>query len=331
MSRNIENIFPDVFSYPDSKQEIQLSSIYDKSGQHGKTQGKYPNTDSNSHSQSQTNSQQYTHAFGHATTQVHMKCPSQMKSSVVDMTNSDNSSVTGTTPRDGNTKNGNTRDGNTRDINAREGNMNTNNNVVILPPLRRVVKYAISSTNSVFIIATLAVLNLVLCFLIPETTSPILATMWGSFLHIWLLITILQMISHSVYFCTPITMISSFVHFSIVVISAISIPTSLFAEYFWMASCLCVVIVAHQSVLISLVYTHQKRQWIYALVGGVAVFVPMIQLVQIDSSNEEMVVASCIWSAMSIFFLYGFAFANSKRAVLVDVTVGASPTWQLQE
>jgi hypothetical protein len=61
------------------------------------------------------------------------------------------------------------------------------------------------------------------------------------------------------------------------------------------------------------------------------VLVSMIQLVQIDYSNEDMTVARCMWSAISIYTLYGFAFANSKGAVLVDVTVGASPTWQLQD
>ena len=139
------------------------------------------------------------------------------------------------------------------------------------------------------------------------------------------------MMFHSVYLCTTVTMISSFVHFSIIVLSAISIPASLFAEYPWLAFCLCVVIVAYQSLLLCLVYTQEQKPWIYALVGSFAVIIPMIQLVQIDSSNEDMIVASFMWSATSIFILYGFAFANSKGAVLVDVTVGASPTWQLQE
>jgi hypothetical protein len=201
----------------------------------------------------------------------------------------------------------------------------------VLPPMKRVVKCAISSTHSTFIISTLAVVHTLICLVTPVDTSPLMATIWGSFLHIWLIVTILQMISHSVYLCTPITMIGSFVHLSIVMVSAISIPALLFAEHLWLAPCLCIVIVTHQSLLLCLVYTQEKKIWIYALVGCVAVIIPMIQLVQIDSSNEDMFVASFMWSAMSIFILYGFAFANSKGAVLVDVTVGASPTWQLQE
>ena len=341
MSRNMESIFPDVFSYPDSKHEMQLSSIYEKSGQQGKTHGKYPNTNLNIQLQPQTNSQHYPHAFGHTSATVHMKCPSQMKSSGVEQSDSDNLPVTGATLREGNTREANTREGNTREGNMREGNsregntreynVNTNNNGVVLPPMKRVVKCAISSTHSTFIISTLAVVHTLICLVTPVDTSPLMATIWGSFLHIWLIVTILQMISHSVYLCTPITMIGSFVHLSIVMVSAISIPALLFAEHLWLAPCLCIVIVTHQSLLLCLVYTQEKKIWIYALVGCVAVIIPMIQLVQIDSSNEDMVVASFMWSAMSIFILYVFAFANSKGAVLVDVTVGASPTWQLQE
>ena len=317
MSRDMKNMFPDVFAYPDTKHEMNLSSIYEKP-ERGKTQGKYPN--SNSNTQSQTN---YPQVFGEKTEKLHLNYPPQMKSSCVEESNSGNLPVTGVNLREWREE--------TRDKEARECSLNTNNNGVILPPLRRVVKYAISSTQSTSIIATLAFVHTLTCLVVPLETSTLMATVWGSFLRIWLLITILQLISHSVYLCTSFTMIFSFVHFSFVVLTAISIPASLFDEHLWLAFFLCVVIVAYQSLLLCLVYTPEKKPWIYAIVGCFAVIIPLIQLVQIDSSNESMIVASFMWSAMSMFILYGFAFANSKRAVLVDVTVGASPTWQLQD
>jgi hypothetical protein len=69
----------------------------------------------------------------------------------------------------------------------------------------------------------------------------------------------------------------------------------------------------------------------YAVSASVLVFLPMIQLIQINAEREDTMFTSFVWSIISIYTLYGFAIANNKGAVLVDVTIGASPTWQLQE
>ena len=61
------------------------------------------------------------------------------------------------------------------------------------------------------------------------------------------------------------------------------------------------------------------------------VLLAMIQLLQIDTVTDETLPACVVWSAVALYTLYGFALANSRAAVRVDVTVGASPTWQLQD
>ena len=314
MSRGIEDIFPDVFSYPASRQEIQMSSMYEKSGtQHTRHNGKVVQDKTHTNA----NTHQYPHAFGHATPSIHMKCsPQQMTSSAPEVTNTNNK-LADTSIIPSNT--------------ISQSHINTNHTGVILPPMRRVVKNSIQASHMALAIATLAVLNTVVFMVVPAETSPPMSTLWGSFLNIWSLITIVQLISHSVYLCTPVAIIGSLIHLAVVMISAVLIPRPLFTHWVWLAPCLCTVIVAHQSQLICLVYTHVHKQWIFVLIGCVFVLVSMIQLVQIDYSNEDMTVARCMWSAISIYTLYGFAFANSKGAVLVDVTVGASPTWQLQD
>ena len=291
MSRNVESIFPDVFSYPISKQEIQLSSFYE--------QGRPP-------VKSILKENQYPHAFGHAAPVQQTKSPIQDAKST---NNVSNSSV----------------------CTAGPGVIQPGNNNVVLPPMRRVVKFHISSTHTTCVVILFVSVNSILCMSIPEHTTPILGTLWGSFVQFWLLITILQMLTHSVYLCTPLATTGSLLHFCIVLSCTILIPHSLFAHWLWVAPCLCFVIVAHQSQLLCLVYSHIHNQWIYALVGASIVLIPMTQLVLIDPAQTEMVFTSCIWSIVSIYTLYSFAFANNKAAVLVDVTVGASPTWQLQD
>jgi hypothetical protein len=285
MSRNSDSVFTDVFSYPVSKQQIQMTSFYDNV-------------------RTQVKPHQYPHAFGHTAPAPPMKAP-----------NADIATYT--------TANSSTS--------PRPGNLNTTTTGVALPPLRRVVKLSVSPIPASLAVVSLAVINTILCMVIPTDISPIIGTLWGSFLYLWLFITMLQLISHSVYLCTPMAMLGSSIHLFVVVTAVVLTPRSLFAKWLWLAPSLCVVIVAHQSQLICLVYTHVRHQWMYAVVGCVLVLLPMTQVIQIDATEQQMISTTCIWSAISIYTLYGFALANSRGAVLVDLTVGASPTWQLQE
>jgi len=292
MSRNVDCIFPDVFSYPPSKQEIQLSSFYEQARPQVK---------------SIIEENQFPHAFGH-TTPIQ-----QSKPAVQDVKNISNSSNSGACASPG------------------PCTVQAGNNNVVHPPMRRVVKFPISSTHTAYMVALCVVIDSILCMSIPQTITPVLGTLWGSFLQFWLLITVVQMLTHSVYLCTPIATIGSLIHFCIVLSSTILIPESLFAKSLWVAPCISLVIVAHQSQLLCLVYSHVHNQWIYAIVGSSIVLIPMTQLILTDSNETEMVFTSCIWSTISIYTLYVFAFANNRASVLVDVTVGASPTWQLQD
>ena len=296
MSRNIESIFPDVFSYPESRHEIQLSSFYEQPRTQVKPNGK---------------TAQYINSFGNS------QPTPQSKSIILDST------INGGTQSNGSSTAIGSSNG--------SGNINTGQNNVILPPSRRVVKCAIPYTSTTLLVVTFMIINTVLCMTVPVSTAPILGTLWGSFLNIWAIVTILQIISHSIYLCTPTEIFCSLAHLFVVLTSTVLIPTVLFAQWLWLAPCLSIVIVAHQSQLFCLVYSSVRNQWIYALAGSTVVLISMIQLVQIDPTKEDMQLASFVWSLVSIYTLYGFAIANNKGAVLVDVTIGASPTWQLQE
>ena len=197
--------------------------------------------------------------------------------------------------------------------------------------MRRVVKFAISPDVMAFLIGVCIAINTVLCLLIPYNITPTMETLWGSFLHMWLLISIGQMISHSVYLCTPVSIFGSGVHMTVLITSAVLVPRSLFSKWLWLVPSLCTVFVSYQFYLVCVVYTHVHARWMYALGGVLLVLLPMTQLTQIDINSEDTMVTSCMWSCISIFTLYMFAIANSRGAVLVDVTIGASPTWQLQD
>ena len=99
----------------------------------------------------------------------------------------------------------------------------------------------------------------------------------------------------------------------------------------WIVSCLCTIIITHQIHLFFLVYTQLPNQWLYSGGGAVLVLVAMIQLLQIDAVADDTLPTCVLWSAVALYTMYGFALANSRAAVIVDVTVGASPTWQLQD
>ena len=283
MSRNVDCIFPDVFSYPISKQEIQLSSFYEPARPPVK-----PTLKESQYSQQS-------------------KIPIQDVKTTANVSNVNAYTGSG------------------------HGSIQTTGNNLVLPPMRRVVKFPISSIHTTIMVVCFAFTNGILCILTPEHITPALGTLWGRFAQFWLLITLAQMVSHSVYLCTPIATFGSIAHLCIVLTSAIIIPPPLFAHYLWLAPCLCCFITAYQSHILCLVYSNVHNQWIYAVVGSSFVLIPMTQLFLIDPNREDMVFTSFIWSSISICALYGFAFANSKASVLVDVTVGATPTWQLQE
>ena len=302
MSRNLDSVFTDVFSYPAIRQELQLSSLYEQPRTQAKTQVK---------------SHQYPHAFGHSPSVPQPNAPpvDSTKHVCFNLGVEQNSS-------------------NNTHMNNTTNTTNTTNvtlSGVVLPPMRRVVKFALSSTHTTLLVAVLVTVNTVMCVLVPTEITPVLGTLWGGFLHIWMLITVLQLLSHSVYMCTTLEIIASLAHLSVISICTILIPRSLFAKYLWLAPCLCTVIVTHQSQLFCLVYTHLQNQWIYALIGSICTMVPMIFLIQADASDQDSISSNFILSVISVYTLYGFAFANSKGCVLIDVTVGASPIWQSNE
>lgn len=308
MSKHISDMFPDVFAYPSSKQEIQLSSFYDQPRVQAKTPYSNP------------------HVFGHIPTAT-----LGSNSSKVATLNSNSSKVgIGIASNCGISSNGGSTSSNHQLGNV-NNSVTTGTGGIPLPPMRRVVKLSFDPQTTTLAVGTCAALNAILCLLIPANITPLMDTLWGCFLYIWALTVTIQSISHSVYFCTPSAVTVSVLHTAVVTTSALVIPRSLSHQWLWIAPGICTVLVVYQVYLFCLIYAHLRRKWVYATLGSVLVMFPMTQLIQIESVDTDTIVMCCVWSSISICTLYGFALANCSGAVLVDVTVGASPTWQLQE
>lgn len=202
---------------------------------------------------------------------------------------------------------------------------------VVLPPPRRVVKVSVEPFVAALTVGVCTAFNTILCVVVPQNVAPLLGTQWGSFMYMWSLISVMQLITHSIYLCTPLVLFGSLLHMFVVTMSAILIPSTLFSMWLWLAPGICVVLLAQQINYFLLVYTNLHNQWLYVTAVAALVLLPMAQLVQIDTVNDETLSTAVACSAVSIYTLYGFAIANSRGSVLLDVTVGASPLGQMQE
>lgn len=199
-------------------------------------------------------------------------------------------------------------------------------------PARRVVKFSVSPHMVVFGISLCAILNTILCFMVPSTITQPLGTQWGSFLYFWLVITTVQLVTHSVYLCTPLARSVSLLNLTVVALSALLLPRSAFVRSMWIAPFLCLEFVCFQTYLFSIVYVHLSNWVVYVGVGVLSALVPMTQLIQIDRDDVDLMQRSAtVWSAISIYTLYAFAIASSRKAAIVDIIIGTSPTSELQE
>ena len=160
-----------------------------------------------------------------------------------------------------------------------------------MPPSRRVVKLMIVPKFTSLIVGGGMALNAVLCLLIPLNISPLLATMWGGFVGLWLLVSFLQLVSHSVYLCTRRAVSLSLIHFFVVAMIAVLVPHSLFTRWLWVQACLSTVIASHQGLIFVLVYSHMRNCKLYATAICVLALTPMTQQVRLDPTNEETSIA----------------------------------------
>jgi len=197
----------------------------------------------------------------------------------------------------------------------------------VLPPLRRIVKGTITPTIVVGTVVCCAILNTLICIIVSDNTMSLLGTQWEIFIRLWGVVTMIQIVSHSVYMCTPSATSISLIHFAIVSATSI-LPTRYVSTYcLWLAPGLCVTIFAYQSLLYCLVYSNTKHKFMYIAAGAVLVFTPMTQLIQLDHVSEETATSCCTLSAVAMYTLYAFAAINSYGAFVVDVTVAPCPTW----
>lgn len=192
---------------------------------------------------------------------------------------------------------------------------------------RRVVKLTVAPAVSALVLGSSAVLITVLCVLVPGSTAPVIETLWGSFTCLWLLATIMQFVTHSVFLCTTLGHAMCAVHFAVVAFSAIVVPRALFSHWMWLAPCLCVVVVVYQAYMFGVVFAqYVERPWVYASLAGTLALLPVTQLAQIPLIDDDTRITCLLWSALSVYTIYAFAFVNSLGSAPVDVTIGTNPT-----
>ena len=197
----------------------------------------------------------------------------------------------------------------------------------VLPPLRRIVKVAITPTVVTGVVICCALLNTLICIIVSDNGVSLLGTQWEIFVCLWGVVAMLQLVSHSVYLCTSFATSISLIHFAIVSATVILPARYISTYYIWLAPCLCVLIFTHQSLLYYLVYSHTKHKLMYVAAGAVLVFTPMTQLIQIGHVSDETATSCCTLSAISIYTLYVFAAINSYGSFVVDATVAPCPAW----
>jgi hypothetical protein len=197
----------------------------------------------------------------------------------------------------------------------------------VIPSLRKIVKGVISPAYVASAIGVCAFLNTVVCFVVSNNYLSLLSTQWEIFIHLWGLVTTIQLIVHSVYMCTSLTTYISLLHFVAVSLIGILPKHYVSASILWLAPSFCAFTFAYQSILFSFVFSHTKHKWVYITTGAFLVLIPMAKLLQIDVIENENVSTVCALSAISIYTLYIFAAVNGYNASFVDVTVAPSPTW----
>jgi hypothetical protein len=197
----------------------------------------------------------------------------------------------------------------------------------MLHTARRVVKLTVTPPVAAGTVCACVSLNLLVCAVVSEGVAPVMATLWGGFARLWLLVTMLQLVTHSVFLCTTLGQVLGSLHLAAVASTAVLVPCPLFAQWLWLAPSLCVVVVAYQAYLFCLVYAQSIHQpWMYASIAGALALLPMTQLAQIIAVDDDTRLSCCLWSAISTCIIYGFALANCRGSSPVDVTIGTNPT-----
>jgi hypothetical protein len=200
----------------------------------------------------------------------------------------------------------------------------------LLPPMRKIVKFSIAPFTATLLVVICMLLNIVtgyfVWFAAPESVTPDIITHWMAFLHIWPLVTIIQLVSHSVYICTPVTSWLSVLHL-VVISTTAAIPIHLLPLIWFLRILLfiSITIAAYQSTIFCLVHSYLRHKWVYVTFTGIFVVFPVLQLG--DYTETDTVNSSSWWSTISICSIYTIALINARGGLVVDVSVAPSPTW----
>jgi hypothetical protein len=211
----------------------------------------------------------------------------------------------------------------------------------VLPPMRRVVKLSVSPRVISWGVACVAVVNVLACLqgVRGGATEPVAYVFWGTFCYLWLLVSLVQTITHAVYVCTPLGLFCSMAHLGVVTVAGL-VPRGLFVSphwAWWLAPSLCVVCVSHQCHMMWLVYAHALHRKLYIGFMVLGTVLPLTQVLHATPVSTEdaggtggvslsdTTTHNLTWSSISIAVLYGAAFFNCREAAAVDIAIVTSP------
>jgi len=303
-------VFPEVFAYPVSRQEMQLSSFFEATGRvnakaplkNGAPAPPPPPPQQKQKQQQQKQQQQYVFGGPAPAAAAAGSGGGGAKATV----SSSSSSA---------------------DIENDRSHADAAASSSMLHAARRVVKLTVTPPVAACTVCACVSLNVLVCVVVPEGVAPVMATLWGAFARLWLLVTMLQLVTHSVFLCTSLGQVLGSLHLGAVASTAVLVPCPLFARWLWLAPSLCVVVVAYQAYLFSLVYAqHIHQPWMFASIAGALALLPMTQLAQIIAVDDNTRLSCCLWSALSTCMIYAFALVNCRGSSPVDVTIGTNPT-----
>ena len=196
-----------------------------------------------------------------------------------------------------------------------------------IPALRKIMKSAIIPTYVSGVFMCFAGLNTVIALVSYEDSMSLLRSEWEIFIRLWVFVTTIQLVAHSVYICTSLQTCIALLHFVVVFFVGVLPVQYVSVSLLWLIPIYRTITFAYQSALFYMIYPHVKRKWVYILAGVFFALSPMTTLLRTDVIDNESAGALFVYSTVSKYTLYIFAFINSYNANIVDVTIAPSPTW----
>jgi hypothetical protein len=199
----------------------------------------------------------------------------------------------------------------------------------VLPSMRRMVKFVVTPLSTMMPVAICLFLNTIIWSNFTDSATPSIVTHSRGFLYLWPLTTLVQLVSYSVYLCTPVTIWISVLHLVIITVTA-AIPMHLLSiiSFSRLLLFICITIAVYQSMIFCLVYSHLRYQWAYVIIASMLIVLPTVtQLIHLEHVEAGVAMHPSWVSVVSIYSIYAIATVNGRGVSIVEVSMAPSPTW----